>query len=375
MRIAVNTRLLLSNKLEGIGWFTFENLKRITQTHPEHHFYFIFDRPYSDEFIFSENITPIVVFPPTRHPILWYFWFEWRIPSVLKKLNADLFLSPDGWISLRSKVKTVNVIHDINFEHFPEYTPFVFRWYYRHFFPKYARKADRLATVSSYSKQDIVNTYSIDSEKIDVVYNGSHDLYIAVSEETKQQTREQFTNGRPYFIFVGALHQRKNITNLFRAFDLFRKEDLLNHKLMIVGSKMWWKGEMQQTYDAMQYKKDVVFTERLEPEILNRTLGSSVALMYVSYFEGFGIPIIEAFYSETAVITSTTTSMPEVAGDAALYAHPENVAEIAHQMKLISTNPELRKTLIEKGKIQRQKFSWNMTAENLWKTVEKVMKV
>lgn len=144
---------------------------------------------------------------------------------------------------------------------------------------------------------------------------------------------------------------------------------------MIVGSKMWWKGEMQQTYDAMQYKKDVVFTERLEPEILNRTLGSSVALMYVSYFEGFGIPIIEAFYSETAVITSTTTSMPEVAGDAALYAHPENVAEIAQQMKLISTNPELRKTLIEKGRIQRQKFSWNMTAENLWKTIEKVMNV
>ena len=96
MKIAVNTRLLIKNKLDGIGWFTYENLKRITQSHTEHQFYFLFDRTFSDEFIFSKNIEPIIVEPPTRHPVLWYYWFEKKIPGVLNKIKPDIFLSPDG---------------------------------------------------------------------------------------------------------------------------------------------------------------------------------------------------------------------------------------------------------------------------------------
>ena len=99
MRIAVNTRLLLKDKLEGIGWFTFETLKRITKNHPEHEFIFLFDRPYDKEFIFSENIIPVVIQPPARHPFLWYLFFEWSIPAALKKYKADIFISPDGWLS------------------------------------------------------------------------------------------------------------------------------------------------------------------------------------------------------------------------------------------------------------------------------------
>ncbi|MBU6205399.1 MAG: glycosyltransferase family 1 protein, partial [Bacteroidetes bacterium] len=100
MNIAVNTRFLLSNKLEGIGWFTYETLKRITRAHPEHQFHFLFDRPYHNEFIFSGNITPHILPPPARHPLLWYWWFEQSVPSVLKKIKADLFLSTDGFLSL-----------------------------------------------------------------------------------------------------------------------------------------------------------------------------------------------------------------------------------------------------------------------------------
>ena len=96
MKIAVNTRLLLKDRLEGIGWFTYENLKRITQQHTEHQFYFIFDRPFDDSFIFSGNIEPVVASPQARHPVLYYLWFEQSIPRVLKKIQPDLFFSPDG---------------------------------------------------------------------------------------------------------------------------------------------------------------------------------------------------------------------------------------------------------------------------------------
>ena len=100
MLIAVNTRLLLKDKLEGIGWFTYESLKRITKKHSEHNFLFLFDRPFSEEFIFSDNITPIVVGPQARHPLLWYWWFEQSLPKIFHKHEPDLFLSPDGFLSL-----------------------------------------------------------------------------------------------------------------------------------------------------------------------------------------------------------------------------------------------------------------------------------
>lgn len=140
MKIAVNTRLLLKDKLEGIGWFSYETLKRITQNHPEHDFYFIFDRPFHQDFVFGNNVTPIIGYPPARHPYLWYLFFEFGIPFHLNKIKPDLFLSTDGWIPLHTNCKVVNVIHDLNFEHHPEFIAPKPLWYYKKFFHKFAEK-------------------------------------------------------------------------------------------------------------------------------------------------------------------------------------------------------------------------------------------
>jgi glycosyltransferase involved in cell wall biosynthesis len=373
MRIAVNTRLLLANKLEGIGWFTFETLKRITRNHPEHQFIFIFDRAYDQQFVFSENITPVVAPPPTRHPLLWWFWFEFVIPRVLKKYKADLFLSTDGYISLRSKVPALDVIHDINFAHRPQDLPWKFRTYYNHFFPKFAKHTTRIATVSDYSKQDLVKTYSIPGSKIDVVYNGSHEMYQPLSEEQKHNTRERFTNGTDYFVFVGALHPRKNIARLLQAFDLFRTKTASAIKLVIVGGKLFKSGDIYETYRHLHFKEDVIFTGRLEPEDLKSVMGSAIALTFVPLFEGFGIPVVEAFNSNTPVIASNVTSLPEVAGEAALLVDPKSIDEISGAMLKITTDSEYRSELIKRGKIQREKFSWDKTAAKLWSSMEKTM--
>ncbi len=222
MKIAVNTRLLLKNKLEGIGWFTYESLKRIVEWYPEHEFYFIFDRKYSEEFIFAENVHPIVIGPPARHPILIYWWYEFSLPGVLKRIDPDIFISPDAFLSLRSKVKDLIVIHDINFEHFPEHMPFKYRYYYKYFTPKFVKKAKRVATVSNYSKKDITNQYHIDADKVDVLYNGTNSLFVPISEEEKRNVRDKYSNGCKYFVFVGAFNPRKNLQNIFTAFDKFK---------------------------------------------------------------------------------------------------------------------------------------------------------
>ena len=370
MKIAVNTRLLLKNKLEGIGWFCFETMSLIVKQHPEHDFYFIFDRPYDPSFVFAQNVKAIIAPPQARHPVLYFIWFELVIQRILKKIGADLFLSPDGYLSLRSNIKQVVVMHDLNFEHYPQDLPWLESWYYRKFFPKYAHKASRIATVSAFSKSDIIKYYHIDAEKIDVVYNGANTIFQPVSELEKQLTRTKYAMGCEYFICVGSVHKRKNITNLLKAFELFKSERNTDVKLLIVGQKRWWTREMQLTLNHMICMSDVIFTGRVETEDLNLLMGSALALTYVSYHEGFGIPILEAFCCETPVITSDITSMPEVAGDAAILIDPFSPESIAQAMTRIYTEVDLRKELINKGRERRKLFSWQKTADALWQCIE-----
>ncbi len=374
MRIAVNTRLLLEGKLEGIGWFTYETLQRITQQHPGHEFIFLFDRSYSKQFIFSDNITPVVIPPQSRRPILWWMWFEWAVPWALKKHKADLFLSPDGYLSLKTDVPSVNVVHDLNFEQFPDDLPPSYSRYYRKYFPQYAQKAQRVATVSEYSKQDIVNRYGVNADKIDVVYNGCNKLYGPITNEEIAQTRKQYSQNSPYFLFIGALHPRKNLINLFKSFDQFRAKNDMDTKLLVVGGKMWWTETIRQAYEQMQYKQEVVFTGRLEAAQLKNVIASALALTYVSFFEGFGIPIVEAMNSNVPVITSNVTSMPEVAGDAALLVDPSSVDSIANAMGQVANDEDLRTQLIEKGRERGKTFTWDRTASLLWESLIRASK-
>jgi glycosyltransferase involved in cell wall biosynthesis len=373
MEIVVNTRLLLKNKLEGIGWFSFETLKRITKAHPEHHFIFLFDRDYDDEFIFSDNVTPLILSPQARHPFLFYWWFEFSVAGILNKLKPDLFISPDGYLSLNAKCKQLAVMHDLNFEHYPKDLSFLVRKYYKFFFPRFARKATRIATVSEFSKQDLMRTYGINENLIDVVYNGCNTSFVPVNDEIKKTTKEKYSINSDYFLFVGSLHPRKNISRLFEAFDKFKSQNSNNVKLLIVGEKYYWTSQIKHTYLNMKYKKDVIFTGRLSSEELKKVMASALALTYVPYFEGFGIPILEAMSSDTPVITSNVTSMPEVAGDAALLIDPFSVDSIAEGMNRMYSDSDLRNVLIEKGRKRKLDFSWEKTADLLWKSVLKAV--
>jgi glycosyltransferase involved in cell wall biosynthesis len=370
MIIAVNTRLLLPEKLEGIGWFTRETLSRITCEHPEHQFLFIFDRPFSNEFIFSDNVIPIVLSPPTRHPILWFIWFELQIPRILKKYKADLFFSPDGYLSLNTRVRQLAAIHDINFAHRPKDLPWLKAKYYNYFFPKFARRAKRIVTVSYFSKEDINRTYKIDSDKVDVVYNGVNTTYTPTSVDENFSTKAMYSSGKDYFLFIGSLHPRKNICGLLRAFDAFRTSVDSDIKLLIVGESMFKTSDIELTYEGMRYKDDVVFTGRLNNDQLHHVLGASMALTFVPYFEGFGIPVIEAMNAGVPVICSNTTSLPEVGGNAVLYVDPFSLTQIKDAMIRIYQEKDLRDLLIEKGFVQKEKFSWDKTAELLWGSIQ-----
>ncbi len=366
MLIAVNTQLLLPNKLEGIGWFTYHILSRLTRNHPEHTFLFIFDRPYFKDFVFGSNVIPIYTRVPSRHPILWYYRFEYLIPRILKEYKADLFLSTDGWSTLNTSVKRYTVIHDLNFVHDPKNLPFWVKLYYNYFSPRFARASCRLGTVSEYSKQDISREFKIEHNKIDVIYNAPGDAFRPISENDKHFIRKIYSNDSQYFVFVGALNRRKNIVNMLKAYDMFRETSGLPVKMLIVGKRMFHVKSLNNLLKKMKYRSDVHFTGHLQGNDLAQVVASALALVLVSRFEGFGIPIVEAMKCDVPVITSNVTAMPEVASNAALLCDPLSVNSICCAMRSIASDEKLRCQLIEKGKQRSKDFSWDVSAEKIW---------
>ncbi|MCF8448354.1 MAG: glycosyltransferase family 4 protein [Taibaiella sp.] len=374
MRIAVNTRLLLKGKLEGIGWFTYQTLERMVRQHPEHEFFFFFDRPYDPQFVFAPNVTPVVVHPQARHPILFYIWFEWSLPLLLRKYKIDLFLSTDGYMSLSTKVPTCLAIHDLAFEHYPEHFVMSHKLYWRHYSPLFAKKARRIATVSTFSKEDISTHYGISPEQIDVVYNGAHDEYKPLNIDERKAVQEKYADGCEYFVFAGALHPRKNIVNLLKAFVIFKKRQPTNMKLLIVGRPAWKYEEVDEMKQTMPYRKEVKWVGYMNVDELSKVIGGAYALVYASLFEGFGIPILEAMQCNVPAIVSNTSSMPEVAGDAALLVDPTSPDDIANKMHQIYKDEALRAKLIENAKEQVKKFNWQSSADKLWDCMMRCVK-
>jgi glycosyltransferase involved in cell wall biosynthesis len=239
--------------------------------------------------------------------------------------------------------------------------------------PKFAKKAARLATVSEYSKQDIHKHFHVENEKIDVVFCGVNSFYHPVTNEIATETRKKYSNAKAYFVFVGTLSPRKNILGLMKAFEAFKSETGSDMQLLIVGHSMFRTNELFDFKNTISSGNDIVFTGRLEDEELNKVLASSMALVFVPFFEGFGIPAIEAMQCEVPVIASNVTSVPEVVGDAALLVNPENINEIKTAMIRIAVNEDLRNELIRKGKIRKENFTWEKTASLLWDGISKCL--
>ncbi|AIZ63625.1 hypothetical protein PK28_07845 [Hymenobacter sp. DG25B] len=373
MHIAVNTRFLLpGNKLEGIGRFTFETLQRLVRQHPGHTFHFLFDREFDARYVFGPNVVPHVLYPPARHPFLYVLWFEVAVAAWLLRFRPAVFLSPDGYTTLNTSVPRVTVIHDLAFEHFPQDVGTLQRWYYHYFAPRFARASARVVAVSEATKQDLIHTYQIPADRIRVVYNAADDHFQPQPPQVQQDTRDRFSAGKPYFLFVGALQPRKNLVNLLRAFDLFKLRTGSPAKLLIVGRTAWQAGPIFEVYRTLQHRRDVHLTGRVTEEELVQLYAAALATTYVPYFEGFGIPIIEAQACGCPVITSNCSSLPEVAGGAAQLVDPFSVESIAEGLALVHSSAPRRQELVCLGHENTRRFSWDQSAAQLWQVLLEV---
>lgn len=368
MKIAVNTRFLLSGRLTGIGHYTFETVRRMVRNHPKVTFIFFFDRPYDKNFVLGPNVIPVVLSPPARAVPLFWWWFEVAVPHAVKKYGVDLFFSPDNFTSLRLKVPSVLVVHDLAYAHFPGDLNRMQRWFYRRYMPKYIRKAASLITVSEASKKDISNRFGLSPQSIHVAYPG---INADLNTENKDlSTPPHLTDSSPYFVHIGAIQPRKNIIRLLQAFEAFKSEAGTGHKLVFIGTQGWRNREIFKYIMSMNHRADVVIAGYLTNAEIAGFLRHAEALLLISYFEGFGMPVIEAQLCGCPVIASDRSSIPEAAGAGALFVDPFDPASVTQAMHDIIANPGLRKSLIEAGLVNVTRFSWDRSAEIIWHVIE-----
>lgn len=362
--------MLLRNSLEGIGWFEFHVLKNLVIKYPQHTFYFIFDRPYHSKFIFGKNVVPIVLSPPARHPLLWYIWYEWRIPKLLKDLNADIFISLDSYTSIRAKIKKITGIHDIAFALFEGQMDAVSQWFMRNYTPKYIQASDRVITVSESTKTDLLRLYQCPESKIVVAHNAPSSVYKPLTSPEVQEFKDQNTQGSDFFLYVGSIHPRKNVFALLQAFERFKSKFHTSHKLVLIG-RMAWKYEKEKEFlKSMDFREDVILIPHSTPEVIAQWMASATSLILISKYEGFGVPLVEAMASKTPIICSNISSMPEVSGEAALHVHPEDIDGVVDAMNQMVVDLSLRDRLIEKGQTQVKKYNWDTAADIVWREVE-----
>jgi glycosyltransferase involved in cell wall biosynthesis len=374
MRIAVNTRFLLSDQLEGYGYFLYECFSRITKRHPEHEFIFIFDRPYDKKFIFGSNVKAIVTGPSARHPVLWKLWYDVKIPAVLKKHKADVFVSCDGFCSLTTTVPQCLVIHDLAFLHYPRFIHPSHFLFYKYYTPRFIKKAKQVITVSQFSKNDIILQYKTDAGKIAIVPNAAKPVFQPLSDSEKQKIKDKYTNGKEFFLYTGAIHPRKNLLNLVKAFSVFKRKQKSNWKLVLAGRLAWKYKSFVKSLETYKYREDLMLTSYLEEKELANLTASAYALVYPSLWEGFGVPVLEAMQCGIPVITSTESAMQEIAGDAALYVKPEDHNDIAEKMMRLYKDEESRSALVKKGLQRSVDYDWDRSAELLWDAIQRTAK-
>jgi glycosyltransferase involved in cell wall biosynthesis len=362
MRIAINTRFANYGYVEGYGRFTAEMSHRIAMSCPQDSFIFVHDRPPSADVKDPENVKRFTIGPPARHPLLWKYWYDVRVPLLLKRQRADIFFSPDGICSLTTRVPQLLAIHDLAFLHHPETMPRLQQRFYAGYTPRFIEKASRILTVSEFSRQDIIRHYPAAKGKVDVVPNAADPSFLPVSAEQAYDWKEVFSEGREYFLCLGSIHPRKNLINLLKAFSIFKKRQRTNMLLVIAGRKAWKHDEFTRALSGFKYRHDVRLTGYVPRHQLQILLGSAYALVYPSLWEGFGMPVLEAMQSGIPVLWSDNTSMPEVAGDAALYFDPLQPEQMASQMSLVFKDERERSRRILLGLERAKAFDWERSA-------------
>jgi glycosyltransferase involved in cell wall biosynthesis len=368
MTIAVNTKTT-ENNFDECDNFIFETFYRIIKLHPQHTFILISEKTLNDALTSFENVINVSIGQQNKNPLLWYVWYNIKIPAILKKYKVELFISYNI-ASLTSPVAQYIIIPDLSFIHQPSLFRKSSLLFYKTFVPRSIKKSQAVLTFSELSKKNIIKQYKTKNDKIKVIYKGVSANFKEISYEEKEEVKAKYAAGNEYFVYTGEIGSHKNLLNLLKAFSAFKKRQKSSMKLVISGKQGWKYKEFIEELRLFRFKDDVNILADPMPQEILKIIAAAYAMVCPSFYEGVALPPLEAMQSGIPVIGSSKGAIPETGGDAMLYADTENFREIAVKMMQVFRDENLRNQLIDKGKIHVKKFNWDITADLLWDMLE-----
>ena len=286
-----------------------------------------------------------------------FLWSQIFLPFALYfNKNIDVFFSPAHYLPRFCPVPQVVTIHDLAYLYFPDDFTKKDLWQLINWTNLSIKKATQIIAVSKTTKKDIVKNYQINENKISVVYNG-FEKQDQRSNIKNQSDSLKIKNKEKFILFVGTIQPRKNLSVLIDAFSEFALTNK-DFKLIIVGKKGWLYNDIFEKVKIMKLKDKIIFAGHVDDNELVGYYKNAFCLVLPSLYEGFGIPVLEAMSYGCPVISSFTSALPEVGGDASLYFDPKNSGDLLEKLRELKDNKELRKELILKGRQRIKNFSW-----------------
>ncbi len=368
MVIAVNTNFTVAN-VSGND-FIFECFSKLAQQYPQHQFIYIFDTAFDEKYITSKNIAPIVTGPQTQNPLRLKYWLNYKVPSILRKYKVDIFVGT-GFCFLRTKVPQCVIINNLSFLHHPQFFTSSWLRFYKNNTAKFLSKAKAIITTSQFLKQETVDNYIIPASKIDVAYKCACEYFAPVNGQQKDISKENYSEGKEYFLYSGTIAPDTNLIILLKAFSFFKKRQKSNMQLLIASKTSASDKEFVKSLSSFKYRNEVKLLENLPIKTMALITASAYAMVYTSIFESLSESVLEAMQSDVPVIASNTNTIAEICNDAVLYTNPNDFNDIADKMMMLFKDEDKRNQLIIKGRQQAALYNWDKTAAAVWETIKK----
>jgi len=288
--------------------------------------------------------------------------------------TVDVFISPHiNSAALSRSTRHIQVIHDLSFALYPEMYPWNMRlWHAALNLKRQCVRADRIIAVSEATKQDLINKFGTDESKIDVIHEAAEARPKHSGVHDDSQNVEQLKLPQKYILYLGTLEPRKNVSTLIKAYEKLVKKDSHACGLVLAGSRGWKMRKLIGMINKSPARDKIHILGYIPESELPLLYAKAEMLVWPSYYEGFGLPPLEAQAHGTPVITSYTSSLPEILGSSAVYINPQDINDLHHAMSILISDSRLRAELVEKGLTQSQRFSWANCIEQVGRVVSSV---
>jgi glycosyltransferase involved in cell wall biosynthesis len=368
MVIAINTIMKSVNVPHDNEIFIGEVFSRIIELHFNHTFILISaDKP-CELFGYADNIIHAVTGLNSESPSKLYFRFNIKINAILKKYKADIFVS-FGLGSSKPKVPQIIIAPDLSFIHFSQLFKKTHLLFYKSFLPGILKKSEKIIVFSQYCKDEISKHLKMENGKIDVIKCGINRKFHKISFQEREMVKSKFAGGNEYFICSGEIAPHKNLMNLLKAFSAFKKRQKSSMQLIIAGNPGYKYEAFIEDLRLFKFREDVRIFENVNMDQLVQLTESSYAMVHISNYECFATHALQAMLCGIPVIASAAGALPEILGDAVLYADQNDFKEIAIKMMMLFRDENLRNELIKKGEIQAAKYNWDTAASIVWKNI------